>query len=227
MDLTRISNQPPLSLLASTPSRAAVGNGGDDMALRQLSGAADAAELSGPGLSNVKLDGLRGTSQAFDVAISPVGMQTDASNVAGPNAELGYHPTTVWPTPMLPRLRSDGGGSPEASTLRDGALPGEGKTTFVPPQAQEVDSDGSNMRMAMVEHRTDSPPLAQVTASASDAKLRAGTAHDKVFAHITDFLHHLSTAARLSDRRVDVAIVAVALAALPYRRFRKHRDSVI
>ena len=67
MDVTRISNQPPMALLDAAPS-----TGGNGIALRPVSGGDGSADPELSALPTVKLEGLRGTSQAFDVAASPV-----------------------------------------------------------------------------------------------------------------------------------------------------------
>ncbi len=80
VDLTPISNQPPMALLAAAaPSGEGEANAGGDAALRPLSGTTGASEQETSALSAVKLDGLRGTSQAFDVAVSPAQSHGDAS----------------------------------------------------------------------------------------------------------------------------------------------------
>ncbi len=124
VDLTPISNQPTMTLLASAATSGdGASNAGGDAALRPLSGATGA-------LPAVKLDGLRGSSQAFDVAVSPVLSYGDGPAPEDPPADLKFHPATVWP---MPNLRPDSGGIPSASTLRDFAPPaGDGKTTFAP-----------------------------------------------------------------------------------------------
>jgi hypothetical protein len=70
------------------------------------------------------------------------------------------------------------------------------------------------------------PPPTDVAASDGDTQDLHGKAHDRVMTSVADFVHDISSAARLNDRRVDAAILAVALAALPYRRFRKQHETV-
>jgi hypothetical protein len=221
-DLTRISNQTSSNLLATTtPSDGATPDNRGGSALRPLSGAADAMESSG--LSEVKLDGLRGTSQAFDVAVAP--SSAGSATVQDPSAELEFRPATVWPMPMLPRAQSEASGLPTSPALPDAApSPGEGKTTFIPGQTPDVSWIGPTAASANAQQLANASTSSSAAAGDGEDGPRIGKAHDQVIRHLADVVHDLSLAARLNDRRVDAAIVAVALAALPYRRFLKRHD---
>jgi hypothetical protein len=103
-------------------------------------------------------------------------------------------------------------------------LPGDGNTTSTSGHPPAVVPLGSS---AGAPRTSDAPPSTRVAASDGDAKNLSAKAHDRVFSHLAGFVHDLSVAARLNDRRVDAAVVAVALAALPYRRFRRRHDDKV
>ena len=214
VDVTRISNQPPMALLDAAPS-----TGGNGIALRPVSGGDGSADPELSALPTVKLEGLRGTSQAFDVAASPVSSTANGAMLNDASAELRFRPAAVWPTPMLQHLRPENGGMPPTSAA---PVPGDGKTTSMPASPPAVVPLGSS---AGALRTADAHPSTSVTESDSNAKNLHEKAHDRVIAHLADIAHDLSAAARLNDRRVDAAVVAVALAALPYRRFRKRHDA--
>jgi hypothetical protein len=229
VDVTRMSNQPPMALLdAAPPLGGAADNGRNEMALRPASGSDRSTEPALSALPAVKLEGLRGTSQAFDVAVSPVRSSAGGATLNDPNANLRFRPATVWPMPMLPRERLGIGDSPTTSALPDSApLPGDGKTTFTPAHPPAAVRLGSSAASASAPRIAAALPSSGVAASDNDAKNLHGKTHDRVFAHVADFVHELSVAARLNDRRVEAAVVAVALAAMPYRRFRRRHDTTI
>jgi hypothetical protein len=221
VDLTRISNQPPIALLAATPSGDA---GGGPTSLRSASGTGDTTESGLSALPTVKLEGLRGTSQAFDVASSPA-HSPDSATALDASAEMGFRPAIVWPMPGLPRAHPDGGGVPATSTLPDASpLPGDGKTTLAPTNPPAAGQPGSSD--VSLSEVNAAAQQSEVTLSDADAKNLHSKAHDRVISRVADFLHNLSVAARLNDRRVDAAaVVAVALIAVPFRRFRKRQDT--
>jgi hypothetical protein len=224
VDLTRISNQPTAPLLAASPPGDASGR--SQTALRPTPGVDDATESAISSLPEVRLEGLRGTSQAFDVAAAPVRSSEGTTRNAG--AEIGFRPATAWPMPGLPHARPESGGVPATSALPDSApSPDDGKTTFVPAQPSPAGSRGTSEAAASDLQAGDIGLPSEVVAS-DDAKNLRGKAHDRVMTRVADFVHDLSAAARLNDRRVEAAVAAVALAAaLPYRRFRKRHDTPI
>ena len=210
-----------MALLDAAPS-----TGGNGIALRPVSGGDGSADPELSALPTVKLEGLRGTSQAFDVAASPVDSSANGATLDDTSADLRFRPATVWPMPMLPHLRPESGGLPAIQALPDATpLPGDGKTTSTPAHTPAVVPLGSSAAAADALRRAGAPSSTRVAASDGNANNLRRKAHNRVFAHLADIAHDLSAAARLNDRRVDAAVVAVALAALPYRRFRKRHDA--
>jgi hypothetical protein len=223
VDLTRMSNQPPFALLASaSPLGDAGGTNSIGTANRPASGVGGPAGSALSEMPSVRLEGLRGASQAFDVAVSPTDSSDNANTLGDASAEMRFHPTTAWPTPMLPRMNSDSAIQTPPAAVDAAPPPSDGKTTFVPAHLPADVAAGSSPASANVILASVS--LQSSAVADADAKNSSGKPHDRIATRLADFVHDLSVAARLNDRRIDAAIVVAALAAVPFRRFRKQQD---
>jgi len=219
VDLTSLVNQSLAARNVALYADGTAGTEGNDgnAAASANAGTEHAARAA---ISPVSFDALQGTAQALDVAMTPARPKADAMSGEDVESTMRTAPAPNWPLPLLLPMHSGYGSLPATSALPPAKAATDGQETSSLP-TQPAPANAGLPFAALAHGQQTARDAGALHSKGPGGEIAAVEPHEQVFEQIAVSVKDLLVAAGLNDRRLQSAIVVVAVASASYQRWRR------